>query len=156
MLRPVAAGLLAVSLAAPPALAAGIKPLEEELSPRGKIMADCIAFYEALAAVIAKHDPSVLTYSGPIGDGVTPKMVLKHSAAMTRSQQLKRAFPSDLVEKAKREYFRVYDGYVADIDAAFPKGNKDLNQSLDACTEQNKWLDGRGVRVNGYRYLSFD
>lgn len=137
------------------AAAAGIKPMKQELSPQGKVMADCIAFYEALATVIGEHDPSVLTYSGAIGDG-TPEMVLKHAAATNRATHIKKAFPRDLIEMAKEEYARVYDVYKSEIKSTFPKGNKEVNMSLEACTQQNKWLHARGQKINGYLTLSFD
>ena len=88
---------IALSIALSSSSAAGVDPVPEELSPRGKLIAQCAAFYEAMANVVREENPDVEGYSGFVGNE-SPKMVRWYFSSVNRSEQMKRAFPDNLLK----------------------------------------------------------
>ena len=130
-----------------------VDELQESLSPRGKVLVQCIAFYEAIVEVAKIHDPSVKEANTFSSEGV-PLVEMIYTQSVNRVKQFQKAFSQDFMAEAEdeiiEEYQRVYGGFLKEISTTFPDGNPEVDSSWNTCGKQGKWLHDQGIQRHGF------
>ena len=131
-----------------------VDELQESLSPRGKVLVQCIAFYEAMVEVAKIYDPSVKeVYSFTSEGGPLPLSDIIYTQSLNRVRQFQRAFSDEFIVEAgdeiKEEYQRVYGTFIKEIETTFPNPNPEIDSSWNSCGKQGKWLHDRGIQRKG-------
>jgi len=138
--------VLVISLSTP--AGAQVKGYQNELSPRGVTIAQCIAFYQALILSLEKHYPEVKTFTGNVAEG--PQSIRVYAQAEAGMRHMQRAFNEDQQPAALREAKRVIQSMADSIGSDPMTQTPAAKSSWRTCRDENLRLDREGLKIKGF------